>query len=272
MTRRQHTLAQPVTFEGMGLHSGEPVSCTLQPAPPDSGRYFVRTDLPQQPLIPAHCDYAVPAGLSTLLVKDGARIRTVEHLLGALAGLEIDNCRVEVDREELPILDGSALPYVEAITPAPQAAQPLVTLSQPLTIYRGDAFVSAIPSAQRCYTYGINFPDSPIGQQWFTWRPECELFAQTLAPARTFTRQRDIAPAQAQGLIKGGSLDNAIVCTETAWLTPLRFPDEPVRHKLLDLLGDLSLTGHTWQAHIIAYKAGHALHGELAQALLRTLV
>ncbi len=136
---------------------------------------------------------------------------------------------------------------------------------------RGDAFLSAIPSPRRGYTYGIDFPGSPIGQQWFTWLPDRDLFAHTLAPARTFTRQQDIAPAQAQGLIKGGSLDNAIVCTETAWLTPLRFPDEPVRHKLLDLLGDLSLTGHTWQAHIIAYKAGHTLHGELAQALLHTL-
>lgn len=272
MTRLQHTLTQPVTFQGVGLHSGEPVSCTLRPAPADSGRYFVRTDLPQQPTIPAHCDYAVPAGLSTLLVKDEACIRTVEHVLGALAGLGIDNCRIEVDREELPILDGSALPYVEAITPEPQGAQPLATLSQPLTVSRGDAFVSAIPSPQCCYTYGIDFPNSPIGQQWFTWVVDTDLFARTLAPARTFTRQRDIAPAQAQGLIKGGSLDNAIVCTETAWLTPLRFPDEPVRHKLLDLLGDLSLTGHTWQAHIIAYKAGHTLHGELAQALLHTLV
>lgn len=271
MPRLQHTLSQPVTLSGIGLHSGESVNCTLLPAPADSGRYFVRVDLPQQPLIPAHCDYAVPAGLSTLLVKGAAKVRTVEHLLAALAGLGIDNCRIEVDREELPILDGSALPYVEAVTPVPQVTQRITPLSHPLTVHQADAFVSAIPSPQRCYTYGIDFPDCPIGRQWFSWVPDTDLFARTLAPARTFTRQQDIAPAQARGLIKGGSLDNAIVCTETAWLSPLRFADEPVRHKLLDLLGDLSLTGHTWQAHIIAYKAGHTLHGELAQALLRTL-
>lgn len=269
---QQHTLAGNFTLEGVGLHSGDRVSCRLCPSDPGSGRYFVRIDLPQQPYIPASLSAAIPAQLSTLLKLGDVEVRTIEHLMGALAGLGVDNCRIELDGSEVPILDGSALPWVEAIASvgliAQAAPRNMRAISQPLTVWDGEAFVSAIPSSVTRYTYGIDFPQSPIQQQWYSWEWSSDWFVTAIAPARTFTRQRDAEMALQQGLIKGGSLDNAIVCTATDWLNPLRFSEEPVRHKLIDLLGDLSLTGAIWMGHFVAYKAGHTLHGRFARELL----
>ena len=269
---RQHTLASAVELQGVGLHGGASISCRLTPAPVDRGKWFVRVDLADRPSIQANLDAATPAQLSTLLQQGDAQVRTIEHLMAALAGCGVDNCCIEIDGPEVPILDGSARPWVDAIVGAglqPQAGdRQLVQLQYPLTVWQDDAFVSAIPSPVTRYSYGIDFPACPIGEQWFSWVESAMTFAQNIAPARTFTTEVNARKAMEMGLIKGGSLDNAIVCTETEWLTPLRFDDEPVRHKLIDLLGDLSLTGVRWQAHFIAYKASHALHGRLAQKLL----
>lgn len=268
----QQTLAEPVAVSGVGLHSGTTVTCHLHPATIHSGKYFVRTDLPEQPTVNASLEVATPAQLSTLLQQGEANVRTIEHLMAALAGCRIDNCRIEIDGPEVPILDGSARPWVEAIQAAGLTEQdgslPLVALDTPVTVWEGEAFVSAVPSPVTRYSYGIDFPDSPIGEQWFSWTESPGVFAEAIAPARTFTTEANARLAQQAGLIKGGSLDNAIVCTETEWLTPLRFENEPVRHKLIDLLGDLSLTGRRWQAHFIAYKASHTLHGRFARELL----
>lgn len=284
MRNRQHTLASSISLEGIGLHTGLSVRCTLHPAPVDTGRVFVRVDQPGSPTIPARLGSLAPAHLSTLLRNtcpegspEGAKesqVQTVEHLLAALYTLGIDNCRIEVDGPELPILDGSALPFVEAIAQAGILAQDqpalLGVIQEPVTVWAGESSVSAVPHPVARFTYGIDFANSPIGQQWLSWTASAADFVETIAPARTFTRQQDVELARQQGLIQGGSLDNAIVCTETEWLVPLRYPDEPVRHKLIDLLGDLSLLGYRLQGHIIAYKAGHALHHRLSEQLLQS--
>lgn len=274
MRSQQRTLASSIFLEGVGLHTGLPVRCSLHPAPAGSGRVFVRVDQPGSPPIPAQVGSLAPAALCTRLQQGSAQVQTVEHLLAALYVLGIDNCRIEVEGPELPILDGSALPFVEAIVQAGILAQEQPALvgvvQEPVTVWAGEAFVSALPHPEARFTYGIEFADSPIGQQWLSWREDRPDFVCSIAAARTFSRQQDAELARQQGLIQGGSLENAIVCTATAWLGPLRYPDEPVRHKLIDLLGDLSLLGCRLQGHIVAYKAGHALHHRLAKQLLRS--
>lgn len=270
----QRTLAQSLNLEGVGLHSGQQIHCQLHPAPPHTGRIFVRTDLPHQPQIPADLTHLGPAHLSTRLVQGETYVQTIEHVLAALAGLGIDNCQIDLDGPEAPILDGSALPIVRALLQAGITAQDqprcLAVITSPQTVWQGDAFVSAIPAPSLRFTYGIDFPNSPIHQQWYSLGSEAHEFVQHIAPARTFAREQDLEPARQQGLIKGGSLDNAIVCTSESWHSPLRFADEPVRHKLIDLLGDLSLLGVRLQGHILAYKAGHGLHHQLALKLQET--
>lgn len=270
----QRTLVQSLIQEGIGLHTGQSISCQIHPAAPNTGRRFVRTDLPNAPHIPVDLDHLGPAHLSTCLIEGTAQVQTPEHVLAALAGLGIDNCRIELSGPEVPILDGSALPWVEAILQAGIQAQDqprqVGQIQTPITLWQGDAFVSAIPAPSLRLTYGIDFPNSPIQQQWHSTSLEAHGFLHDLAPARTFAREQDLEPARQQGLIQGGSLDNAIVCTPEGWHRPLRFEDEPVRHKLIDLLGDLSLLGVRLQGHILAYKAGHALHHQLCQRLLET--
>ena len=272
----QQTLARPLTIDGIGLHCGASISCRLLPAAANTGRIFIRADLEERPEIAASLAAAVPAQLSTLLQQGNASVRTIEHLVAALAGCDIDNCYIELDGPEAPILDGSALPWVEAIAAAGVVRQDSrrqqVAIAQPLTLWEGEAFVTAIPSPVTRYTYGIDFPNCPIGEQWFSWTEAPGQFQAQIAPARTFTTEAQARQALELGLIAGGSLDNAIVCNEREWLTSLRFSDEPVRHKLIDLLGDLSLTGVRWQGHFIAYKASHTLHGRFARQLLASTI
>jgi UDP-3-O-[3-hydroxymyristoyl] N-acetylglucosamine deacetylase len=265
----QQTIATPFSLSGVGLHSGNKATVTVSPAPPDAGRYFVY----QGQIIPASLETVGETMLSTQLKADGASVRTVEHLLAALWGMEIDNAQIDIDSAEIPILDGSARPWVEAISSAGITVQPesrqIVALGEVISVQQGDAFVMALPSEILRFTYGIEFPTKAIGTQWFSWMPSMGNFALEVAPARTFTLAAQVEQLQAMGLIKGGSLDNAIVCDDQGWLNPpLRFNNEPCRHKLLDLIGDLSLLGWSPKAHIVAFKASHALHAQFAQALL----
>ncbi len=274
--RHQRSLSQPIGLAGIGLHTGQQVECILHPAEVNGGRFFVRSDLAPErqdsPPIPAQLRAVHPAALSTQLTQGSAVIQTPEHLLAALAGLGIDNCRIEVSGPEVPILDGSSLPWVKAILEAGIRTQPaprkIGILTQPVTVGDGNGFVTALPHQGLRLTYGIDFADSPIRDQWHSWQVGAGSFVSQIAPARTFTREQDIEPARRLGLIKGGSLDNALVCDREGWKQPLRYADEPVRHKLIDLLGDLSLLGFRVQAHILAYKAGHNLHHRLSQQLL----
>lgn len=272
----QQTLAEGFERSGVGLHSGITTTVRVLPAAAGSGRYFVRVDQPSSPIIPATVHAVSQTMLSTELRSGEAQVRTVEHLLAALSGMGIDNARIEIDGAEVPLLDGSALPWVEAIRQVGGVLQsidrPPLHLAEPIWVQQGDAFVAALPAKTLQFTYGIEFDLSAIGKQWYSWSPEQECFATTIAPARTFGLAHQIEHLQQQGLIKGGSLENALVCDRQGWLNPpLRFLDEPVRHKLLDLLGDLSLLGVLPCMHVLAYKASHHLHTQLALRLAQAL-
>lgn len=267
---KQHTLKSSLTLVGVGLHTGATVEVCLSPAPPDRGRYFVRTDLANAPDIPARLECVSQTVLSTELTQGSASVRTVEHLLAALAGSGIDNVRIEIDGPEVPLLDGSALEWVRAIAAvgwkiqtAPRSSW---QLNESITVQQDDAFVVAMPLPTTQLSYGIDFPSAAIGNQWCSI--DLQDFIREISPARTFGLAADVERLRTRGLIKGGSLENALVCTQEGWLNPpLRYANEPVRHKLLDLIGDLSLLGALPRAHVLAYKASHALHLQLAQRL-----
>ena len=273
---KPQTLQSGFTQSGVGLHSGLMTQVRVLPAGPGEGRYFVRVDLPESSPIPALVSSVSQTTLSTELTNgQGASVRTVEHLLAALTGLGVEDARIEIDGPELPLLDGSAQDWVKAIqqaglvTTGEMKTDPWV-LTQPITVQQGDMFVAAFPAPSLRFTYGIEFDLEPIGKQWYTWHPQQEAFEAGIAPARTFGLAHQIEQLRAAGLIKGGSLDNALVCDAKAWLNPpLRFSNEPVRHKLLDLVGDLSLLGQIPIAHYLAYKASHNLHVQLAQQLVK---
>ncbi|MFB2917851.1 MULTISPECIES: UDP-3-O-acyl-N-acetylglucosamine deacetylase [Aerosakkonema] len=271
--KAQQMLANAFEMSGVGLHSGAVTKVRVLPASPGEGRYFVRVDLPEQPIIPARLDVVSQTVLSTQLGQDSVSVRTVEHLLAALAAMGVDNVRIEIDGPEVPLLDGSAKVWAQEITQAglishTDAGETPALLQEPIWIYQGDAFVAAFPAAEIRFSYGIDFDLPAIGNQWYSWSPSRESFAVAIAPARTFGLAHQIDELRAKGLIKGGSLENAIVCGESGWINPpLRFPNEPVRHKILDLVGDLSLLGNFPVAHFLAYKASHNLHIKLARLL-----
>ena len=271
----QHTLAGEVTRSGIGLHSGTSTQVTIRPAAAGEGRYFVRVDLPDAPVISAQIEAVNPTMLSTELVNGNAKVRTVEHLLASLVGLGVDNARIEIDGAEVPLLDGSAYKWAVAIADVglvSQSAQVTRSILEPIWIYEGDAFVAAIPAPALRFSYGIDFELAAIGNQWHSWSPDRDSFLTEIAPARTFGLAHQIDQLRSSGLIKGGSLENALVCGDDGWLNPpLRFSNEPVRHKLLDLVGDLSLLGAIPIAHFLAYKASHRLHTQLAQKISLTL-
>ncbi|MDF5719021.1 MAG: UDP-3-O-acyl-N-acetylglucosamine deacetylase [Rhizonema sp. PD37] len=280
----QHTIATEITQTGVGLHSGVSTCVRILPANVESGRYFVRVDLPETPIIPAQVAAVSQTVLSTQLGKGEASVRTVEHLLAALAAMGVDNARIEIDGPEVPLLDGSAAIWTDSIAQVELVSQ-FVTgdkviprVSEPIWVRQGDAFACALPAAETRFTYGIDFDLPAIGNQWHSWSPTSNLlkaresFATEIATARTFGLLHQIEQLQQSGLIKGGSLENALVCGPEGWVNPpLRYANEPVRHKILDLVGDLSLLGVLPCAHFLAYKASHNLHIQLAQRILDQL-
>ncbi|RUR73270.1 UDP-3-O-acyl-N-acetylglucosamine deacetylase [Chlorogloeopsis fritschii PCC 9212] len=276
---QQHTLAAEIIHIGVGLHSGISTQVQVLPAEPGSGRYFVRVDLPDTPIIPAQVAAVSQTVLSTQLGKGEASVRTVEHLLASLAGMSVDNARIEINGPEVPLLDGSAKIWAESIAQVGLVSQSTVEqesylpINEPIWVRENDAFVCALPASAPRFTYGIDFDLPAIGNQWYSWSPTSDSanhasFAVEIAPARTFGLLHQIEYLQKSGLIKGGSLENALVCGPQGWLNPpLRFANEPVRHKILDLVGDLSLLGKIPCAHYLAYKASHNLHIQLAQKI-----
>jgi UDP-3-O-[3-hydroxymyristoyl] N-acetylglucosamine deacetylase len=272
----QNTLAGEICQTGVGLHSGITTQVRILPAPAGSGRYFVRTDLPDTPIIPAQVAAVNQTLLSTQLGKDEVYVRTVEHLLAALAGMGVDNARMEIDGSEVPLLDGSAKIWTESIATVGLVSQsttedkPPLTIQQPIWVNQDDAFVAALPASETRFSYGIDFDLPAIGNQWYSFTLNSHNFVSEIAPARTFGLLHQIEHLQKTGLIKGGSLDNALVCGPEGWVNPpLRFANEPVRHKILDLVGDLSLLGKMPIAHFLAYKASHNLHIQLANKILQ---
>lgn len=268
----ERTLAGAVQCEGVGLHTGHRCRLRLVPAPVGHGRVFVRTDLGGAEL-PALLRHVGKANHATCLVKGDLRVSTAEHLLAALYALGVDNVRIEVDADEVPILDGSARPFVQMVGEAGVQEQDrlrrYITIARPLTLVEEDKQIAVHPSRGFRVTYAIDFEHPSLGFQELTadlWGTDA--FREKLAPARTFVLERDIAALRRAGLAQGGSLENAVVIGEAGVRgTELRYGDEPVRHKMLDLTGDLALLGSPLRGHVIAYKAGHDLHAALAQMI-----
>ncbi|MFN6131739.1 MAG: UDP-3-O-acyl-N-acetylglucosamine deacetylase [Synechococcaceae cyanobacterium] len=264
------TLASAVELSGVGLHSGQRNRVRLQAS--DRDGYHVawldRPDLPPQRLHPNQvCD----TRLCTALRLGDRRLATVEHLLAALAGCGVSQAEILVQGEEIPLLDGSALPWVEAIASVglqPMGPRQLVQLPADGLIERnGTSFAAALPADALRLGVAIEFPQAAIGRQLFSLELTPARFVAEIAPARTFGFREQIEELLAAGLIRGGALDNALVCDGDSWLNPpLRFEQEPVRHKLLDLLGDLALVGLP-QAQVFAYRGSHLLHTALARSM-----
>jgi UDP-3-O-[3-hydroxymyristoyl] N-acetylglucosamine deacetylase len=256
----------------VGLHSGHPALAHFRPAPPDHGLVFVRRDHPDS-RIPARLASATTFDYATTLCSGGVSIGTVEHVLSAAAGEGLDNCLIEIEGPEVPILDGSALPFVRLFHAAgferQQALVQPLTLSRSVEVVRGDRRISFEPDGPGLtISYEIDFPHPVVGRQSLTVPIRPEEYSTRIAPARTFGFTRDVETMRARGLARGGNLHNAVVLDDSGVVSgPLRFRDEFVRHKILDLVGDLALLGRPLSGHIRARKAGHALHIEFARAL-----
>lgn len=268
---QQRTLKSPITIEGVGLHTGELARVTVQPAPIGTGMVFVRTDRGGAE-IPGSHENVVSSSLATTVSANGVSVGTVEHLLAALFGLGVDNARIEVDGPEIPILDGSAAPFVEAVRAAGIAGQGVrrrsLHLRRPVAVRHGERTVLALPADDLRISYAIDFAHPAIGYQAVTLRLDEKVFAASIAPARTFCLLRDVNAMRDSGLALGGSLDNALVVGDDGPVNgELRFRDEFVRHKVLDLIGDLALAGAPLCAHVIVFKGGHRMHAALVQKI-----
>jgi len=280
----EHTIAQPVEAEGIGLHTGVRTRLQLQPAPAGTGIVFRRTDL-EDFQVEARAANIARVSYATSLMKKGVLISTTEHLLAALYGFDIDNVAVQLDNLELPILDGSARPYAELVQAAGRKRQRrrrrYLQVVEPVEVIEGDA---GDPSARRIgiypakqiqqltVDYEIDFAHPLIGRQRISFTLNPKSFLELLSGARTFCFYEEVDQLREMGLIRGGSLDCALVLQANGVMNPngLRYPDEFCRHKALDLIGDLALVGRRVVGHIVAQRAGHALHTELVLRLLRT--
>ncbi|HXE06366.1 MAG TPA: UDP-3-O-acyl-N-acetylglucosamine deacetylase [Acidobacteriaceae bacterium] len=269
----EQTIRDAVEFRGIGLHSGAPVSMRLVPAPAGSGVVFRRTDL-ENFEIPANGRNVAKVSYATSLMRGSVLISTTEHLLSALVGYGVDNVIVELDNLELPILDGSALPYVEAFEQVGLKQQrrrrEYLRILKPVEVREGTKFIGVYPGSGYGIDYTIDFP-RPIGSEAFSTDLEAAGdYARFIAPARTFGFREDEAKLRDMGLIRGASPECAIILTaDGVQNPPLRFADEFVRHKVLDLIGDLALAGRRIQGRVIAERAGHAMHTALVQRLLK---
>ncbi len=268
----EQTIRSEIEFTGVGLHSGAEVSMRLVPAPAGSGIVFRRTDLDNFE-VPATGRNVAKVSYATSLMRGSVLISTTEHLLSALIGFGVDNVIVEVDNLELPILDGSALPYVEAFHAVGLKRQrrrrEYIRILKEVEVREGNKFIGVYPGSGYGIDYTIDFPQ-PIGHATFRGDLETGDYARLIAPARTFGFREDEPKLRDMGLIRGASEQCVIVLTAQGVLNgPLRFPDEFVRHKVLDLIGDLALAGRRIQGHVVAERAGHAMHTALVQRLMR---
>ncbi len=300
MRRLQRTLKEPASFSGVGIHTGNQCTVTFKPAPIDHGIVFIRTDLKGNPEVPADIDNVVDLARGTTLSCNGVKVCTVEHVLASLAGLEIDNAIIELDNNEPPVGDGSSLPFTEAILKAGVSEQDAVRniLEIDTPIYHSEpergVDLVALPSDDFRITFMVDYRNPALGTQYTFLASLEEEFVEEFAPARTFCFLQEVEQLKDQGIIKGGKLDNAlIVCDgeptpqqlrqlgekfgikEKLFVRksgilndkPLRFPNELVRHKALDLLGDLALIGVPIRAHVLAARSGHAANVALTKKI-----
>ncbi|MCE5335295.1 MAG: UDP-3-O-acyl-N-acetylglucosamine deacetylase [Desulfobacteraceae bacterium] len=270
----QHTIARDVWCSGVGLHSGLNVSMRLRPAPPGYGVRFRRMDIPEAPTISAHFHNVVDTFQATTIGFDGVVVSTIEHLMAAFYGSGVNNALVELDGPEVPILDGSAAPYLKLIERANLREQHAVRnhliIRRPVTVSDGDSYIKATPCNRFRVRYFIDYSHPLVGKQERSWTFESGTFGTEIAQARTFGFLKDVRKLQTMGLIQGGSLANAVVFTEEDLLNEdgFRYADECVRHKILDFIGDLALTGMSVLGFFEVRKAGHALHSRFLHQLM----
>ncbi len=273
MLKYQRTLRDEIHFEGVGLHTGYSVELNLVPAPPDIGIRFRRTDLKNFE-IEAVRTHVAKVSYATTLMKKGVMISTVEHLLSALYGLGIDNIYIDINSMEVPILDGSGKDFMEEICGTgiidQDALRKYMVIQKPIEIRQGDKVAGVYPEAKPRATYKIDFEHDAIGHQEIEIELNPESYLQEIGTARTFGFVSDVEYLKSLGLIRGGSLENAVVLDSSGIVNNhLRFPDEFVRHKMLDLLGDIALTGYPIIGHLFAERAGHSIHTSLADQIVR---
>ena len=269
---KQRTLASSASLTGSALHTGENVTLTILPAPVGHGFKFQRTDLPDEPVVDAAAAYVKTVERATTLVQGMVKIHTVEHVLSALTGMGVDNALIQMDANEPPIGDGSASEYIALIKKAgiveQDAPRRFIEIREPISIESNGSIFVILPDTKfrvSCTQVG------PEGRftQFLSTEITPEIYEKEIAPARTFVFYEDVKPLMDKGLIKGGSLENAIVARGDSVLSkePLRFPDEFVRHKILDIVGDLALSGRFIRGHIVAVKPGHGINTEAAKLL-----
>ena len=268
---KQVTLTGAADYSGIGLHSGKEVTMRLMPGEPDTGIVFIRTDLPGKPEIHARAELVTSTLKATTLSENGTQVFTVEHLLGALFAMGVDNCRIEMDSPEPPVTDGSGLVFAQLVQQAgrrEQAAERKVrVIDRSFSVYDGDKFIAMLPyNGTRVSFTSVN-PHPLLGTQYYDLQLEEEIFLKEIAPARTIGFMHEVELMRKMGLGLGGNLENALVYDDTKCLSVPRFPDELVRHKILDVLGDLSLIG-PWKGHIIAVKSGHSYNSQLAKQII----
>lgn len=274
MNRHQRTLMRPVSCTGIGLHSGKTVNLCLRPAEPDTGVMFKRTDLPASPLIPAGVNNVVGTDLSTTVGVDEVRVSTVEHLLSALSGLGVDNVLVEVDAPEIPIMDGSAAPFVFLMRGAGFVSQgrprQYYKVKREVEVKVNGKSVKVTPSDKLQVAFTIEFDHPLINRQEMGFVLDEKAYDKEISRARTFGFLKDMRYLHENGLALGGSLDNAVVLDNYQVLNEdgLRFPDEFVRHKVLDFIGDLAMVGRPIVGAFTAHKSGHALNNKLFRKFL----
>jgi UDP-3-O-[3-hydroxymyristoyl] N-acetylglucosamine deacetylase/3-hydroxyacyl-[acyl-carrier-protein] dehydratase len=271
----QHTVGKTASFSGTSLHTGEKVSLKFQPAPIGHGIKFKRKDLQDEPTIDAKIDNLKTVERATTIGEGPVRVHTVEHVLAALSGMDVDNAMVEMDANEPPIGDGSAQPYIDLIKRAGVTAQEeprkFFDVREPVHVEsKTGALLILLPDEKFRISCTQAGPDNRFAQ-YLSMEVTPAVFEREIAPARTFVFYEDVEPLMEKNLIKGGSLENAIVVRGEAVLSkePLRFADEFVRHKILDIIGDLALIGRRIRGHVVAVKPGHAVNADLARALAR---
>ena len=271
--QHQTTLAQAAAYTGIGLHSGREVHMELRPAAAGAGIVFVRTDLDGEPRVHATADHVTSTLRATTIEEDGVKFFTIEHLMSALHALRIDNCEVRLDSEEPPVADGASLAFFELIEQAGiaklDAPREEIVIDR---VYRIDddkneRFVLALPYDGFRVSFTSVNPHKLIGIQYENFDVTPETYKKEIAPARTIAYEKEIAQLRAMGLGLGGSIENVIVYNDEGWLNPLHFEDELVRHKIVDVIGDLRLAGLI-RGHVIAAASGHALNTALAKEIL----
>jgi UDP-3-O-[3-hydroxymyristoyl] N-acetylglucosamine deacetylase/3-hydroxyacyl-[acyl-carrier-protein] dehydratase len=270
---KQRTIKQPAVYSGVGLHTGNETTIMFNPAPMNSGIRFVRTDLDHAPEIPCDIDHVIDITRGTTLGNDSVKVHTVEHILAAVAGLSIDNLRIELNANEPPVADGSSLPFVQKLQEAgvieQDAPKRYFELKEPLWLtFEDDVYLVILPANQLKITYTVSYEHPLLKSQFASFVVNNGVFATEIAPARTFCFLHEVEELRQQGLIKGGNLNNAVVIGDDTILNDtLRFDNEFVRHKILDLIGDLYLLGQPIKAHLIVVKSGHASNVKLVQKL-----